>query len=48
MGALTGEQMFVLDFKMADGNGDAAVALDAAIIQMRNRSRRRSTVSSGS
>ena len=37
MVVLTGEQVFVLEFKMAEGNGDTAVALDAAIAQMRER-----------
>ena len=34
---LTGSQVFVLEFKMAEGEGDAAAALDAAITQMRER-----------
>ena len=34
---LTGGQVFVLEFKMADGEGDAPAALDAAIAQMRER-----------
>ena len=34
---LTGGQVFVLEFKMADGEGDAEAALDAAIGQMRER-----------
>ena len=37
MVVLTGEQVFVLEFKMADGEGDAEAALDAAIGQMRER-----------
>ncbi len=37
MVALTGGQVFVLKFKMADGEGDAAAALDAAVRQMRER-----------
>ena len=37
MVALTGGQVFVLEFKVVDGDGDAAVALDAAVAQMRKR-----------
>ena len=37
MVVLTGGQVFVLEFKMADGEGEAEVALDAAIVQMRER-----------
>ena len=37
MVVLTGGQVFVLEFKMADGEGDADAALDAAISQMRAR-----------
>ena len=37
MVVLTGGQVFVLEFKMAEGNGDAAAALDAAIAQMREQ-----------
>ena len=37
MVVLTGGQVFVLEFKMAGGNGDAATVLDAAIAQMRER-----------
>ena len=37
MVVLTGGQVFVLEFKMADGDGDAAAALDAAITQMREQ-----------
>ena len=37
MVVLTGGQVFILEFKMAEGNGDAAAALDAAITQMRER-----------
>ena len=37
MVVLTGGQAFVLEFKMADGDSDAAAALDAAIAQMRKR-----------
>ena len=37
MVVLTGGQVFVLEFKMADGEGDAQAALDAAIAQMRGR-----------
>ena len=37
MVALTGGQVFVLEFKMADGEGDAEAALDAAFAQMRER-----------
>ena len=37
MVVLTGGQVFVLEFKMADGDGDAEAALDAAIGQMRER-----------
>ena len=37
MVVLTGGQVFVLEFKMADGNRDAAAALDAALAQMGER-----------
>ena len=37
MVVLTGGQVFVLEFKMAEGNGAAVGALDAAIRQMRDR-----------
>ena len=37
MAVLTGGQVFVIEFKMADGDGDAEAALDAAIGQMRER-----------
>ncbi len=37
MTVLTGGQVFVLEFKMADGEGDADAALDAALVQMRER-----------
>ena len=37
MVVLTGGQVFVLEFKMADGEGDAQAALDAAMVQMRGR-----------
>ena len=37
MVVLTGGQVFVLEFKMADGEGDAEAALDAATSQMRER-----------
>ena len=37
MVVLTGGQVFVLAFKMAEGNGDAATVLDAAMAQMRER-----------
>ena len=37
MVVLTGGQVFVLEFKMAEGNGDTAAALDAALAQMRER-----------
>ncbi len=37
MVVLTGGQVFVLEFKMADGAGDAEAALDAAIGQMQER-----------
>ena len=37
MVVLTGDQVFVLEFKMADGERDAEAALDAAISQMRER-----------
>ena len=37
MVALTGGQVFVLEFKMAEGEGDTDAALDAAISQMRER-----------
>ena len=37
MVVLTGGQVFVLEFKMADGEGDADAALDAALAQMRAR-----------
>ena len=37
MVVLSGGQMFVLGFKMADGEDAAASALDAAISQMRER-----------
>ena len=38
MVVLTGGQVFVLEFKMAEGNDDVAAALDAAITQIRERS----------
>ena len=38
MVVLTGGQVFVLEFKMAEGNGDTEAALDTAIAQMRERS----------
>ena len=37
MVVLTGGQVFVLEFKMAEGGGDAEAALDAALAQMRER-----------
>ncbi len=37
MVVLTGGQVFVLEFKMADGDSDAAAALSAAITQMREQ-----------
>ena len=37
MVVLTGGQVFVLEFKMAEGDGDADAALDEAIAQMRER-----------
>ena len=37
MVVLTGGQVFVLEFKMAEGDGDADAALDAAVAQMRGR-----------
>ncbi|MCY4061199.1 MAG: AAA family ATPase [Chloroflexi bacterium] len=37
MVVLTGGQVFVLEFKMADGEGDTNAVLDAAIGQMRER-----------
>ena len=37
MVVLAGGQVFVLEFKMAEGNGDAAAVLDAAVAQMRER-----------
>ena len=37
MVVLTGGQVFVLEFKVADGEGDAQAALDASIAQMRER-----------
>ena len=37
MVVLTGGQVFVLEFKMADGDSDAAAPLDAAITQMRKQ-----------
>ena len=37
MVVLTGGQVFVLEFKMAEENGDAEAALDAAVAQMRER-----------
>ena len=37
MVVLTGGQVFVLEFKMAKGNGDTETVLDAAIVQMRER-----------
>ena len=37
MVVLTGGQVFVLEFKMPEGNGDAAAVLDAAMGQMRER-----------
>ena len=37
MVVLTGGQAFVLEFKMADREGDVDAALDAAISQMRER-----------
>ena len=37
MVVLTGGQVFVLEFKMADGEGDTAAVLDAAIAQMQER-----------
>lgn len=37
MVVLTGGRVFVLEFKMADGNNDTETALDAAMAQMRDR-----------
>ena len=37
MVVLTGGQVFVLEFKMAEGEDDAAARLDAAVAQMRER-----------
>ncbi len=37
MVALTGGQAFVLECKMAEGEGDMNIALDAAIAQWRDR-----------
>ena len=37
MVVLTGGQVFVLEFKMAEGSGDTETVLDAAIVQMRER-----------
>ena len=37
MVVLTGGQVFVLEFKMAEGNGDTEAALDAAIAQIHKR-----------
>ena len=37
MVVLTGGQVFVIEFKMAEGGGDAEAALDAALAQMRER-----------
>ena len=37
MVVLTGGQVFALEFKMADGKSDADAALDAAIMQLRQR-----------
>ena len=37
MVVLTGWQVFVLEFKMAEGNGDTEAVLDAAVAQMRER-----------
>ena len=37
MVVLTGGQVFVLEFKMAEGQGDVVAALDAAMAQMRER-----------
>ena len=37
MVVLTGGQVFVLEFKMAEGSSDAPAALDAALAQMRER-----------
>ncbi len=37
MVVLTGGQVFVLEFKMAKGNGDTETVLDTAIVQMRER-----------
>ncbi len=37
MVVLTGGQVFVMEFRMAEGDSDAAAALDAAIAQMRER-----------
>ena len=37
MVVLTGGQVFVLEFKMAEGNGDTEAALEAATAQMRER-----------
>ena len=37
MVVLTGGQVFVLEFKMTDGDSDTAAALDAALAQMRER-----------
>ncbi|MCY4460387.1 MAG: hypothetical protein OXC26_08335 [Albidovulum sp.] len=36
-GGADGRQVFVLEFKMAEGEGDANIALDAAIAQWRDR-----------
>ncbi len=33
----TGGQVFVLEFKMAEGNGDSAAVLDSAVAQIRER-----------
>ena len=37
MVVLTGGQVFVLEFKMAEGSGDTEAVLDAAVAQMRER-----------
>ena len=37
MVVLTGGQVFVLEFKMAGGDGEVKAALDAALVQMRER-----------
>ena len=37
MVVLTGGQVFVLEFKMAEGSGDTETVLDAAIVQMQER-----------